>query len=407
MRMLLLLMACSAGLVRGAVADEPGSPKSPAAPHWNLEVLGNAPGTYPADEIAATGVKAMFYDGPAYQGKPTRVFAYYGVPAMKPGERAPAMVLVHGGGGSAFDRWVRLWNERGYAAIAMDLCGCVPVGSYGKWQRHPAGGPPGWGGFDQIDAPPEDQWTYHAVADAILAHSLLRSFPEVDPQRIGVTGISWGGYLTAILAGVDPRFRFAVPVYGCGFLGDNSAWLTSFEQMGPEKASRWLRWWDPSVYLKHAHMPMLWVTGTNDFAYPMDSLQKSYRLPAGPRTLCLRVRMPHGHGAAGENPAEIQAFADSLLKGGAPLARITAQRREGDRIQAEFESSSPIQRGELTYTCDTGKWQDRQWQTMPAEVDAKAQRVIGQLPAGVTVYYFNLIDDRDLVVSTEHEVIVK
>ena len=161
----------------------------------------------------------MFYDGSPWHGKPTRVFAYYGLPKIAPGAKVPGMVLVHGGGGTAFDVWVRLWNSRGYAAIAMDTCGCVPIGSYGKWQRHDAGGPPGWGGFNQVDEPAEDQWTYHAIADVVLAHSFWRSLPQVDPERIGVTGISWGGYLTCIVSGVDSRFRFAVPVYGCGFLG--------------------------------------------------------------------------------------------------------------------------------------------------------------------------------------------
>ena len=435
MKPLLLLLALIPGLARGAVAEPL------AGPRWDLEVLGKAPAVYPAEAITAPGVKSLFYEGPPYQGKPTRLFAFYGVPALKVGQKAPAMVLVHGGGGTAFDRWVRLWNERGYAAIAMDLCGCLPVGSYGKWQRHEAGGPPGWGGFDQIDQPAEDQWTYHAIAGAILAHSLIRTYPEVDAERIGVTGISWGGYLTCILSGVDHRFRFAVPVYGCGFLGDNSAWLARFEQMGPEKAARWLGWWDPSVYLKslsqdrrglahfaesaeqnvpvpfsasgfgiggkHARMPMLWVTGTNDFAYPMDSLQKSYRLPAGPRTLCLRVRMPHGHGAAGENPAEIHAFADSILKSGEPLARVTAQGRDGERVWAEFEAKSPIQRAELNYTCDTGKWQDRKWETAAAELDPAHPKVTARLPAAAKVYYLNLIDARDLVVSTEHEEIAE
>ena len=89
------------------------------------------------------------YEGPAYQGKPMRVFPYYGVPSVNDGtergdKKLPAMVLIHGGGGTAFDRWVKLWNSRGFAAIAMDLCGCVPVGTYGNWQRHEMGGPPGW-----------------------------------------------------------------------------------------------------------------------------------------------------------------------------------------------------------------------------------------------------------------------
>ena len=84
----------------------------------------------------------------------------------------------------------------------------------------------GWdASFGQIDAPLEDQWPYHAVSAVVLAHSLLRSYPEVDASRIGVTGISWGGYLTCIVAGIDDRLKCAVPVYGCGFLGDNSAWV--------------------------------------------------------------------------------------------------------------------------------------------------------------------------------------
>ena len=37
-----------------------------------------------------------------------------------------AVVLVHGGGGTAFSEWVKLWAKRGYAAIAMDLAGCGP-----------------------------------------------------------------------------------------------------------------------------------------------------------------------------------------------------------------------------------------------------------------------------------------
>jgi dienelactone hydrolase len=372
-----------------------------AGPHWDLKALSRSPKTYAASKPSAKDVTSIFYEGLPWHKKPTRVFAYYGVPKARAGTKLPGMVLVHGGGGTAFDAWVRLWNSRGYAAIAMDTCGCVPVGSYG--QRHDAGGPPGWGGFDQIDEPAEDQWTYHAVADVVLAHSLLRSLPQVDPDRIGVTGISWGGYLTCIVSGVDSRFRFAVPVYGCGFLGDNSVWLPDFQKMGSERSARWLAWWDPSVWLPRAKMPMLWVTGTNDFAYPMDSLQKSYRLTKGARTLCLRVRMPHGHGGPGENPAEILAFADNQFGRGPALAKITSQGRDGRRAWATFEASSPLQRAELHYTCQTGKWQDRKWETAAATIDAAAHKVVAQIPQGVKVYYLNLIDRQNLVVSTEHE----
>jgi dienelactone hydrolase len=196
---------------------------------WDFAMLSRAPNVHEA-ETKEPGVRALYFESVHWRGKPTRVFAYYGAPA---GKKLPAMVLIHGGGGTAFAEWVRLWNKRGYAAIAVDTCGNVPdrVQDDKPWspskKHHELGGPEGWGGFAQIDEPIADQWTYHAVAAAILAHSLIRSFPEVDPKRIGVTGISWGGYLTDIVSGVDPRFRFAVPVYGCGFLGEDSAWGTS------------------------------------------------------------------------------------------------------------------------------------------------------------------------------------
>ncbi len=389
-------LVLAASLLGGAAAAA-GMP-------WDAEALFRVPKQHPAPGFNEPGVRALFFDGLPWKGKTTKVFAWYGAPERKAGERFPAMVLVHGGGGTAFAAWVRLWTSRGYAAIAMDTCGSVPKGKYGNWQRHDNGGPSGWGGFETVDEPVTDQWTFHAVADVVLAHSLIRSFPEVDPDRTGITGISWGGYLTCITAGLDPRFQLAVPVYGCGFLGENSAWLGRFNKMGREQAETWLGRWDPSVYLPRAAMPMLWVTGTNDFAYPMDSLRKSYRLPKGPRTLCIRIRMRHGHNGPGENPREIHAFADAILKEGVPLARIVKQGVDGNRAWATYAASEPVSRAELTYTKDSGPWKPRKWEAAPATVDASAKRVSAGIPEGATVFYLNLFDGRKCVVSTVHVV---
>jgi hypothetical protein len=38
----------------------------------------------------------------------------------EPGRKVPGIVLLHGGGGTAFESWVKLWVDRGYAAIAID-----------------------------------------------------------------------------------------------------------------------------------------------------------------------------------------------------------------------------------------------------------------------------------------------
>ncbi|MDX1930740.1 MAG: prolyl oligopeptidase family serine peptidase [Pirellulaceae bacterium] len=389
------------------IAPVAAQDSTPTGVAFDLDRLSQIPKTCPSEDIPAEGVKAVFFEGLPYQGKPTKVFAYYGIPELKEGAtKVPGVVLVHGGGGTAFANWVKLWNERGYAAIAMDLCGCVPVGTYGKWERHPEGGPPGWdASFDQIDGPLEDQWQMHAVSAVALANSLLRSFPEVDADRVGVTGISWGGYLTCLVVGVDTRFRAAVPVYGCGFLGDNSAWLPAFERIGKERAQKWLDQWDPSVYLRRENkIPMLWVNGTNDFAYPMDSWLRSVRLHQ-PSKLCLRIRMPHGHGVAGENPEEIHAFMNSILNGGKPLAEVVERLGEGSHKMVRFKSEVPIVKAELCFTRDTGKWQDRKWESIPAELNTVAATAHADLPEGVTVWYFNLFDERDCVISEPfHEI---
>jgi pimeloyl-ACP methyl ester carboxylesterase len=382
---------------------------------WVREELYKTPQVFEAPEFATNEVKAVFYEGEPYQGNPTRVFAYYGLPAGAAADKkVPGIVLIHGGGGSAFVRWVKLWNNRGYAAISMDTCGAVSGNAYGQEQkgheRHAWAGPPGWGGFDKYDDPVKAQWAYHAVAAAVRGHSLLRSFPEVDAARVGLTGISWGGYLTCIVAGVDDRFAFAAPVYGCGFLGFNSTWLDRFLGMGKANAEKWLALWDPSVYLPFAKVPFLWVTGSNDFAYPMDSLQKSYRAAAGPHTLCVRLRMPHGHGAAGENPAEILAFADAITRGGKPLPAFTGVKREGRSVTAAFDGNArTVAKAELNVTRDTGKWKEKLWEALPVAVRQDgmgAGTVAAELPEGAAVYYLNLFTDDGLAVSSAHEVLV-
>lgn len=369
---------------------------------WDLRALARAPEAETATDFTLPDVRALFFDSLPWKGKPTRVFAYLGLPTRRTDENVPGIVLVHGGGGTAFVEWVRLWTSRGYAAIAMAHSGNLPVREIadGPYIRDAQAGPEGYGGFNHIDFPREDQWTYHAVANVILAHSLLSAQPEVDSARIGITGISWGGFLTCIAAGVDARFRFAVPVYGCGFLTENTFISPHLDRIGPDRTEKWRQIWDPSGYLAGARMPFLWMNGTND-PFPLNALQKSYRLAPGRRTLCIPVRMIHGHGGPGENPAEIHVFADSCVQTGNPLARITGQRREGRRASVTFATDAPISRAELNYTMDSGAWTDRTWHTGPAAL-LSATQAAATLPERTTAFYFNLTDSRNLVVSSEH-----
>ena len=365
---------------------------------WDISTLAEVPASQPATGFGADGVEGIFFDGVPWRGRPTRVFAWLGIP--KTAQKCPGIVLVHGGGGTAFEQWVRLWTQRGYAAIAIDTCGCTAGGEHMHRPRHALGGPPGWGGCLQVDDPIEDQWAYHAVAGIILAGSLVRSLPQVDSGRIGLTGISWGGWLSCIAAGIDQRLGFVVPVYGCSVLAEEGlSFPAELGAASPRQAQRWRDLWDPSRFLSQATMPMLWVSGPNDFAFPLSSLQRSSRLPAGPRTLCVPVGMKHGH-EEGWALGEIDAFADGHFRGGAPLARIAEHRVCGRALKLEFESERPIVRAEVAWTADRGDWTRRQWHIAAGRVDGS--RALGAAPAGASAAYLNLIDDRNLLVSSEY-----
>ena len=91
---------------------------------WNLEMLKAVPKAEWGERTNL--VQSLYYEGEPFNGKPTRVFAYYARPAEGDGP-FPAMVLVHGGGGKAFSAWAEHWAKRGYCAIAMDLSGNGPA----------------------------------------------------------------------------------------------------------------------------------------------------------------------------------------------------------------------------------------------------------------------------------------
>jgi cephalosporin-C deacetylase-like acetyl esterase len=390
-------LVLAVALVRPALAAE-----NSTGP-WDLAELKKPPRITWVDKGGS--VRKLYYESEPFQGKPTRVFAYYAAPEKREG-KLPAMVLVHGGGGKAFREWATLWAKRGYIAIAMDLAGNGPDG-----KRLPDGGP-GQADTDKFPRKKIDLkeiWSFHAVAAVIRAGSLLASLPEVDAERIGVTGISWGGYLTCMVAGLDDRFKVAVPVYGCGFLHENSVWLNTFAHLPPDWRKEWVASFDPSAFIKRARMPMLFVNGTNDFAYPLDSYQKTYRLVKN-RKLCVTVNMPHGH-VQGWDPMTIGLFADQYLKNGKSLPELTGEMsyaRRGFHLFAEigYKTATPLEKAQVHWTTDVGPWQKRKWVSMPATIHTKSIRA--EIPKiRPLVFFITAQEKRGGIVSTEHVVLEK
>lgn len=402
----ILFLTCSRPCLGAGKPLEPIRPAEtlPQTTPWDLAALSRPPEFEWAE---GDKIRSLYYRGLTYQGKPTRVFAYYATPGSVSGDASqdknlPAIVLVHGGGGQAFSEWAELWARRGYAAIAMDLAGNGPQG-----KRLEDGGP------DQSDATKfgniaslaANQWTYHAVANVILAHSLLRSFAEVDAERTAITGISWGGYITCIVAGLDNRFQAAVPVYGCGFLDENSCWLGEFAKMSPENKAKWMQLWDPSRYVGSASMPMLFVNGGNDGAYPPDSHAKTYRLVQSAKNLRFSPDLPHGH--IFDRPGEIEVFINHYLRGGTPLAKIYKPVVAEKKITARVEAETKLVSARLYYTTDPlGKLYPSEglkpyfWQEIPAQFE-NGSIVADRPPREAVIWFITVTDERDLTVASE------
>lgn len=271
------------------------------------------------------GIKAITYDGLDADGKKTKVFAYLGYPEA--GEKAPAVILAHGGGGVAFLSWVKMWNERGYVALAMSNTGDFPkeINAGEKecpthkepWQHglHGVFEEEGYVGiFDNdemknTDKPYDRQWMYHAVASVIAANNILHNDPRVDSSKIGICGISWGGVITSLTLGFDNRFAFAIPIYGSGYLGQSHGWMKNHFGNAPE--------WLAETRFSNINMPVLWLCWNADAPFSVNSNSLSYVDTVknnNATRLSMVDKMGHSH-ACGWVRKECFAFADSVVMG--------------------------------------------------------------------------------------------
>lgn len=372
---------------------------------WNLDSLSRAPETRWMDK--EHGVRGLYFRTADCDGRPARAFAYYSNPAMlsgRPSARAsyPGIVLLHGGAGRAFREWVEKWAAEGYAAIAVDLSGNGPGG-----EELPDGGPD-LSDTQRVflDAESGDMtsmWTYHAVSTAILAHSLLLSLPEVDPRRTVVTGISWGGYLTCIVASLDDRFRAAAPVYGCGFYDELEFFAYGMDPLSPAGQKNWMTHFDPSVYLPRMSIPVLFVNGNTDTAYHLFAYEKSCRLVADSlRTICIRPGMAHGY-YEGWEPGEIRCFFESVLHDGYPLPRLGKAEVGADSVRVGYTPGIALRSASFHYSNDTlSRNPERHWETIPAKVDPKRGVITAPVPEeGVRMGFVRVEDIRGMAASTE------
>ncbi|NQU41723.1 dienelactone hydrolase family protein [bacterium] len=199
---------------------------------------------------SADGVQLDFlrYTSHEAEGKPVRVYAIYGRPENQPREKKlPGLLHIHGGGQTAYPNAVLFYAKRGYAALTFDWTG--PTDERGPeitTVLTPSA-------RDSLGPDFASSRIWNTVAMARRGLTLIESRPEVDPGRLGVTGISWGGFTTWLVNGTDRRLKVAVPIYGIGTIGKTEI----------DDSTKSLL--QPLAFAPYQSGPVCFLNGSNDF----------------------------------------------------------------------------------------------------------------------------------------------
>lgn len=360
-----LVMALLTGIVWGETADK--SFREPPEKYWNFAELAQVPAyrESPYADSRAAGLRDILVSGAETDGERPEFFAYIGMPeGAVPAGGFPGIVLIHGGGGTAFPQYVRLWVERGYAVIALDWYYRRPLPNPGELTETSVG---------KVALASGKSGHIVNVANMVLAHSLLRSLESVNPEKTAFVGLSWGSWYGAMLAAVDPRFKGGILIY-CG---------------GLERAKT------PFINGRFHHaakIPLCWVAGTNDQNVTPASLQAGFDECPRVANTSLVIRLPHSH--VGFTFDSCFRMAEYFLRDGVGLPRLERAVVNGKEISAAIAAKGQgISRAILCYTEDAAEpvSHKRVWKSVPAQVDA--ERVWCELPERVYQCFLSAYDE--------------
>ena len=325
-----------------------------------------------------------FRSAPYGNKENTWVFAAVGVPTSeKPKDGYPAIVLVHGGGGTVSKGWIDYWTQQGYVALAFDNFG-NQLNKNGNKVENPDGGPKETFVGSNLDGVenPDQAWIYHAVYNSIMSNNILRARKDVDKSRIVLTGNSWGGYVTCVVAGVDKRFAAFASTNGCGYVYNDTTWLKN-GTFGGAKQEEWISLYDPSSYLPYATKPMLFVSGVNDEYFSAYNRQKSAELVKGQVFYSQRTNISH---AAWNKQHETLAFFQHVLYGD-NLISLISNITTTDNVATFTYKNKNFSDVNFVYTTSTDK-DSHKWVWETVAVTAENGVYSYEIPEGTTAYLF-------------------
>ncbi len=223
------------------------------------------------------------YNGPIlkkFNVRPIRHFRYKSIdleidgwyikPDVKDGEKAPVIVFVHGGPkgmyGYKFRYEMQLLADKGFYIVFTN--------------------PRGSNGYDEDFALRVLERTGLEDFQDILngIKEFLKLEPQADPERIGITGISYGGFMTNWALTQSKLFKAGVSENGISY------WLTSYafsdiglwfdkEVIGDNPLDNEnYRRLSPIFYAENVEAPILIIHSLEDYRCPLDQSVMFYHI---------------------------------------------------------------------------------------------------------------------------------
>lgn len=202
----------------------------------------------------------------SFDGK--MISAFLWMPSnLKRDSSNPGIVLPHGGPTGqtldSFNRNVIALVSRGYAVIAPNVRGSTGYGmDFQKANVKDLGG--------------------GDLEDEVYAVKFMTATGYVDPKKVGITGGSYGGYMTLMAVGKKPDlWAAAVELYGIidwyTMLKHEDPFLQEYEKslMGdPEKDRAVYENASPIKFIRNATAPLLVLQGENDIRVPKEEAEQ-------------------------------------------------------------------------------------------------------------------------------------
>ncbi|BAS26889.1 S9 family peptidase [Limnochorda pilosa] len=207
------------------------------------------------------------FEARAEGGPPVECWAVAPLPGgrpMEPGRKAPAILEIHGGPmamySPAYFFEFQLLAAQGWGVVFTN-----PRGSQGYGEA-----------FCKAI---RDRWGEKDAADVMAGlDEAIRRFDWIDPERLGVTGGSYGGYMTNWIVGHTDRFKAAVSGRSVAewrtMIGTSDFGWTEVERAGGVypwgRDDEWYRQQSPITYAENVSTPLLIEHQEGDLRCPIN-----------------------------------------------------------------------------------------------------------------------------------------